>query len=313
MVFGLFSKEKSLQKTVDKAINKLSQQPDRFGALERLRDDGSEDALYGLCKRFGVTSMKAVEDEQEKNWVVDTLVGANRVAVKVVEVIGETAKLQPGAAAGISLAAKVVFAGVQLEITAVDDKTTTVKLGAAAKVAKPGQAGEARTSPHPALAPLIRYMKSAEQLGFPLKVLERVADHDAILSVVDELFASETPGYVRMPERRIDLLRWFSEWKPATDDELVTRLTPYVTDFDENVRFTAIEGMAGRDPAKIAPPLIIALLNPEEESGRIKRTIAEVLEKTKAPLGDKAKEVAAALAGPLANDFKVEAGIVKKR
>ena len=242
MVFGLFSKEKSLQKTIERAINKLSQQPDRWGALEKLKEDGSDAALYGLCKRFGVTSMKGVEDEQEKNWVVDVLV-----------------------------------------------------------------ANGAGTLP-----PLERYMKNAEQLAFPLRVLERIADRDKVLAVADELFASEQPGYVRMPDRRIDLLRWFSEWKPGTDVELVSRLTPYVTDFDENVRFAAIDGMAGRDPAQIAPPLIAAMLRPEEESGRIKRAIVEVLEKTKAPLGDKAKDVAAVLTGPL-SDYKVDGAILKKR
>ena len=244
MVFGLFSKEKSLQRTIDKATNKLAQQVDRWAALEKLKEDGSDDALFGLCKRFGVTSMKGIEDEQEKDWVVETLVAK----------------------------------------------------------------GEA------SLAPLRRYMKGAEQLAFPLRVLERIADKPKILEVADELFKSEPPGYVRMPDRRIDLLRWFSEWKPATDDEVVTRLTPYVTDFDENSRFAAIDGMANKDPAKIAPPLITALLRPEEESGRIKRTIVEVLEKSKAPLGERADEVAKVIAsgGPLAQDFKVAGGIVKK-
>ncbi|HEX7841774.1 MAG TPA: hypothetical protein VF469_30095 [Kofleriaceae bacterium] len=243
MVFGLFSKEKALQRTIEKATNKLAQQPDRWGALEKLKEDGSEDALVGLCKRFSITSMKGVEDEQEKLWVVDTLV----------------------------------------------DK------GAAA------------------LAPLVRYMKTAEQLAFPLRVLERIAPRDKVLEVADQLFASEPPGYVRMPERRIDLLRWFAEWKPATDDEVVSRFTPYVTDFDENVRFAAIDGMATRDPAKIAPPLLAALVRPEEESGRIKRAIAEVLEKTQAPLGAHAAAVAGALTGPLGESFKVEGGLIKKR
>lgn len=244
MVFGLFSKEKSLQKTIDKATNKLAQQVDRWGALEKLKEDGSDEALFGLCRRFGVTSMKGIEDEQEKDWVVDTLIAK----------------------------------------------------------------GEA------SLGPLRRYMKGAEQLAFPLRVLERIADKPKVLEVVDELFKSEPPGYVRMPERRIDLMRWFSEWKPATDDEVVTRLTAYVTDFDENSRFAAIDGMAGKEPAKIAPPLIAALLRPEEESGRIKRTIVEVLEKSKAPLGAQADEVAKVIAGggPLATDFKVAGGIVKK-
>jgi hypothetical protein len=242
MVFGLFSKERALEKTIAKATNKLSQQVDRWGALERLKEDGSANALLGLCKRFGITSMKGVEDEQEKNWVVDTLVGFGPAT----------------------------------------------------------------------LPPLIAYMEKAEQLAFPLKVLERIAPREKILEVVDALFASEPPGYVRMPERRIDLIRWFSEWKPATDDEVVSRLSPYVGDFDENSRFAAIDGMAGRDPAKLAPPLVAALIRPEEESGRIKRTIVEVLEKSKAPLGDQADAVAAVLIGPLA-DFKVDKGAVKKR
>jgi hypothetical protein len=248
MVFGLFSKEKTLKRTIDKATNKLSQQVDRWGALEKLKEDGSEAALVGLCRRFSITSLKGVEDEAEKLWVVDTLVGKGEVA----------------------------------------------------------------------LAPLIHYMKTAEQLSFPLRVLERIAPRDKVLEVVDQLFASEPPGYVRMPERRIDLMRWFSEWKPATDDEIVQRFTPYVTDFDENVRFVAIDGMATRDPAKIAPPLIAALLRPEEESGRIKRAIVEVLEKSQAPLGDHASAVAAILTGTLGGgtlgaSFKVEVGAVKKR
>ena len=243
MVFGLFSKERALQKTIEKATNKLAQQPDRWGALERLREDGSEEALYGLCKRFGVTSMKGVEDEQEKNWVVDVLV-------------------EKGGAT---------------------------------------------------LAPLVRYMKTAEQLAFPLRVLERIADHDRILKVVDEIFASEPPGYVRMPDRRIDLMKWFCEWKPATDDEVIPRIEPYLPDFDENVRFTVIDGLANRDPKKIAKPLIDAFLRPEEESGRIRRTILEVLEKSKAPLGDRADQVKAMLTSPLADDFKIDGGIVKKK
>jgi hypothetical protein len=213
-----------------------------MGSLEKLREDGTEEALFGLCKRFGVTSMKGVEDEQEKSWVVDVLV-------------------EKGGAA---------------------------------------------------IAPLVRYMKQAEQLGFCLQVLERVANHDKVLEIVDELFAGEPVGYVRMPERRIDLLRWITEWKGASDDEVVSRVAPYVGDFDENSRFAAIEGLATKDAAKISKPLVDALIRPEEESGRIKRTIVEVLERTKAPLGERAPQVAAVLSGPLA-DFRVANALVVKR
>ena len=244
MAFGLFSKERALQRTIDKATNKLAQQPDRWSALEKLKEEGSDEALFGLCKRFGVTSLKGVEDEQEKSWVVDVLVAKGPAA----------------------------------------------------------------------LAPLVRYMKSAEQLAFPLKVLEGIADHDKILAVVDELFASEPPGYVRMPERRIDLIKWFCEYKKASDAEVLQRVSPYLPDFDENVRFTTIDGLASRDPKLIGPPLVDALLRPDEESGRIRRTIVEVLEKTGAPLGDKKDAVAAMLSGPLA-EYAVDGkkGVVKKK
>jgi len=243
MVFGLFSKERSLQRTIEKATNKLAQQPDRWGALERLREDGTEGALYGLCKRWSVTSLKGVEDEQEKGWVVDVLV----------------------------------------------EKGST------------------------ALEPLVRYMKAADQLSFALRVLAKVADHDKQLAVVDELLKGEPPGYVRMPDRRIDLLKWFGEHKGMSDDEVIPRLVPYLKDFDENSRFAALDGLSTREPARIADPLIDALLRPEEESGRIRRSIVEVLERTKAPLGERAAQVAATLTGPLSADFKVDAGIVKKK
>lgn len=243
MVFGMFSKERSLQKTISKATNKLSQQPDRWAALEKLREDGSEDALFGLCKRFSVTSLKGVEDEQEKSWVVDVLV-------------------EKGAAS---------------------------------------------------LPAVRRYMKSADLLSFPLRVVDRVADHDKIIEVADELFASEPPGYARFPDRRIDLIKWFTESKGPTEDEVISRVTPYLADFDENVRFTAIDGLASRDPKKIVGPLVDALVRPEEESGRIRRTVIEVLERTKAPLGGRAKDVATMLSGPLGDEYKIDGELVKKR
>jgi len=243
MVFGLFSKEKALQKTIERATNKLAQQPDRWAALEKLREDSSEEALFGLCKRWSVTSHKGVEDEQEKNWCVDVLVSKGAAAIPS----------------------------------------------------------------------LVRYMKSADQLSFPLKVLGRIADHDMILKVVDEILATEPPGYARFPEKRIDLMKWLAAYKSASDDDILKRLTPYLVDFDENVRFTAIEGLARVAPDRIVGPLIDALVRPEEESGRIRRTVFEVLERTKAPLGERAKEVAAMATGPIADAFKVDGGIVKKR
>ena len=190
------------------ATNKLAQQPDRWGALEKLKEDGSEEALFGLCKRFGVTSMKGVEDEQEKHWVVETLVASGAPALGPLVTLHEVGRpaLVPAARARADRGSR----------QGARDRRRAVRERAA------------RLRPH-ARAP-----------DRPDPVVQRVEGRH------------RRRGRVRGSRRTS-------------------------TDFDENVRFAAIEGMAGRDPEKIAPPLIAALLRPEEESGRIKRTIVEVL------------------------------------
>jgi hypothetical protein len=230
MVFGLFSKEKALQRTIERAINKLAQQGDRWSAMEQLQKDGSEDALFGLCKRFGVTSQKQVEDEQEKNWVVDVL----------------------------------------------------VSFGPAA------------------MTPLRRYVKSAPHLAFALKAIERIATPEELLEVADEIFAAEEPGYTRDPERRLDAIRWLGEIERVPAADRVKRIAPYLVDFDQNVRCAAADALAPHDAELIGAPLLAAFLRPEEESGRYRRQIAEILATKKIPLGGKGAEVAPLLTGPVA-------------
>jgi hypothetical protein len=242
MVFGLFSKEKALQRTINRATNKLAQQADRFPALEELSQNESEEALVGLCKRFAITSSKSVEDEQEKAWVVDTLVAKGPLALPAVR----------------------------------------------------------------------RYIKSAEGLSFPLQVLGRIAEKQTVLEVVDEILAGEPPGYVRHPERRIDLVRWLVDWSAGSDEEVTSRLRPYLADFDENVRFAVIDGLSHRAAAVIGPALVEALVRPEEESGRIRRRLVEVLADKQIPLGEHAAAVGALLSGPL-TAFAVTGGVLQKR
>jgi HEAT repeat protein len=81
MVFGLFSKEKALKKTIERANNPVTQSSDRWMAMEKLRDEGSDEALYALCRRFSFTYNKIIEDQQEKDWVVASLVSLGEPAL----------------------------------------------------------------------------------------------------------------------------------------------------------------------------------------------------------------------------------------
>jgi HEAT repeat protein len=73
----LFSKEgrsrRNLEKNIQRATEKHAQSVDRWKALETLRDDGSPEAIAGLLRRFSFNYDKTIEDEQEKEWVYQSL------------------------------------------------------------------------------------------------------------------------------------------------------------------------------------------------------------------------------------------------
>ena len=77
-ILDLFSKQRRTERAragrIKGVMNKYAQSADRFRDLQALRDDGSEEALYGLMRRFGMMYDKTIEDEQEKDWVFEVLV-----------------------------------------------------------------------------------------------------------------------------------------------------------------------------------------------------------------------------------------------
>lgn len=76
-LFGFLSKEgrdkRSLERNISRAVNKYAQSPDRYKALQSLIEDGSPEAIYGAMRRFGMVYDKSIEDEQEKEWLFDSL------------------------------------------------------------------------------------------------------------------------------------------------------------------------------------------------------------------------------------------------
>jgi hypothetical protein len=88
-LLDIFSKAKREERAragnIQRAINKYSQSGDRYRAMEALATEGSEESLYGLLRRFGMMYDKSIEDEQEKEWVFDTLVSKGESAMPAVK------------------------------------------------------------------------------------------------------------------------------------------------------------------------------------------------------------------------------------
>lgn len=75
-LFSSDSRAKSrLGKLIKTATNPYTQTVERYGAMETLLKDGSEEALLGIFKRFTVVASKSIEDEEEKGWAYRQLSG----------------------------------------------------------------------------------------------------------------------------------------------------------------------------------------------------------------------------------------------
>lgn len=242
MVFGLFSKEAKLARLIKKAGNQLSQSPDRHSAMEGLLNVGSDEALYHLLRRFTFNYSKTLEDEQEKEWVVEAMTGKGDAVMPALE----------------------------------------------------------------------RYLKSASNIAYALRILERVAARTQILDIIDRLLADEDPGYTRDTTKRTQILHWLGEWDGADGSEVARRVIPYLQDFDENTRYTAVEALSARPVPEVVAPLVAALVRPTEEATRLRVRIAEVLADAGLDLGE-GEEAVAALLDTALSDFRIQqAKLVRK-
>ena len=242
-MFGLFSKDRGLKRAMDKVLNKHAQHVDRFAAMEKLGKDGSDESLHALCRRFAFKYDKLIEDQQEKQWVVDTLVAKGAAALPAIR----------------------------------------------------------------------RYMMSAQSLHYPLIVLGRIAPVDTSLEVVDDILREEQPGYTRDPERRTDVIGWLGECDEATSEQVTRRCIPYLADFDENVRYKAVDSIALKPHHSAAAPLVAALVREEEESRRLRVRIAEVLVENQWDLGEKKSDVSALMEpGKPLDQFKMHRDRLQK-
>ena len=80
-LLDIFSKERTRERNAGRALNKYAQSPDRMKALQALASDGSPEALYAMLRRFGMLYDKTIDDEQEKEWVFETLVAKGGVVL----------------------------------------------------------------------------------------------------------------------------------------------------------------------------------------------------------------------------------------
>ena len=124
-----------------------------------------------------------------------------------------------------------------------------------------------------ALPAVKRYLRSAESVSWPLRLLSKVASKEEEFAIVQEVLAEHEPGYERDPTKKIQLLRHLSQMKDPTAPSLVV---PYLTDMDEGVRFASVESLLRLKNEEVARDALLQLfVSDTEESLRLRIRIAE--------------------------------------
>ena len=123
------------------------------------------------------------------------------------------------------------------------------------------------------LPALKKYMREADSISWPLRLLDKVADRETELAALREILDRHEPGYERDPTKKIQLLNHLAGLK---DKRVPALAAPYLADMDEGVRYAAAEALLRTgDEAEASAPLLDQLTKPEEDSLRIRLQIAE--------------------------------------
>ncbi|MEZ4241546.1 MAG: hypothetical protein R3F59_36440 [Myxococcota bacterium] len=124
----------------------------------------------------------------------------------------------------------------------------------------------------PLFRPLDRHLERCRQVALPLRLYVDTKGEEAAIRKVYEVIEKER-GEEFKPQKKVDLLVWLSERKHPGAIEAAR---PLLADFDEQVRYSAAEVIVTQQDEAGRPDLERVMLNPEEESNRLRVRIAGV-------------------------------------
>lgn len=147
--------------------------------------------------------------------------------------------------------------------------------------------------PDLAKRPLARHLARCKQLATPLRLFVALEGEDAAVEKAFELLDIERSKDDFNPRKKNDLLVWLVDKPHPRAIEVVS---PFLADFDENVRYAAAEVLIAQQSDDAHEPLEKALVNPDEDSNRLRVRLSEVFQQRGWKLAD-ADQVGAVLPG----------------
>jgi hypothetical protein len=141
-----------------------------------------------------------------------------------------------------------------------------------------------------AVRPIERHLEKCRQVALPLKLYVSLKGETAAVEKVVSLLEAERARDDFKPQKKIDLLVWLVDRRHP---HAISAAAPFLEDFDENVRYAAMEVMAAQQDDAARIPLEHVLRNRAEESNRLRIRVAELFVNRRWPLADEEAVTAA--------------------
>jgi HEAT repeat protein len=122
-----------------------------------------------------------------------------------------------------------------------------------------------------AVAPVVAFLKRAESISWPVKMLERIAGPETLIERLLELLATMDTEYERDPQKKIQVL---AELEDRRDPRIAPAVLRFLADTNETVRFHAACTLLGQSDASDHRAALAARVQ-HEESVRVRVRILD--------------------------------------
>jgi hypothetical protein len=121
--------------------------------------------------------------------------------------------------------------------------------------------------------PVVAFLKRADSISWPVKMLDKIVEPEAVVGYLLELLSGMDTEYARDPESKIQILTTLAERKDARAADACVR---FVGDMNESARFSAVGAIIGQEAVVAHKAALVSALC-QEDSVRVRNRIFEAL------------------------------------
>ena len=136
--------------------------------------------------------------------------------------------------------------------------------------------------------PIKTWARTATQFARPLKLVDHFEGEEAVVTLLLEMLVVENDPF--KPEKKRQILIRLAEY---TDPRIRDGIQDALRDFDEGIRYAAVEALLAQDHECVQTDLAECIADDKEDSNRLRVRIAEAFNQRNWGLGEHAQTVSA--------------------